>query len=251
MSASAVGSRSAIGQASGDPYSSPQDFSELRSTTYHRVHQALLADIINGTFAPGARLKIAQLCARYGLSAMPIREALQQLQGEGIVVMSPNKGASVRPIDRDFITDIHDVRGALYPIIYRDAIATADHTFDQALLEIQARFDAMMQRGDVQGCRDENHALHAAVEARCRNREVGALIRKYANLTQSLRDVFGFEMKRLQQISREHWAIIDAVRARDPARAATAAQHHSAQALVNMLRHFDHNVEGGVRKPQR
>ena len=232
----------------GDTGNAAPAVSDLRSTTYHRVHQALLADIINGVFAPGARLKIAGLCARYGLSAMPIREALQQLQGEGIVVMSPNKGASVRPIDRDFITDIHDVRGALYPIIYRDAIASADPTLDATLVAIQKRFDALMKRGDMAGCRDENQALHALIEARCRNREVASLIRKYANLTQSLRDVFGFDMKRLREISQEHWAIIEAVGARDLARAVAAAQRHSAQALVNMLRHFHDQGEPGTHR---
>ena len=72
----------------------------LRGTTYHRVHKAILSDIVNGTFAPGSRLKVAELCKRYGSSQMPIREALQLLQGEGFVVMSPNKGASVRPITK-------------------------------------------------------------------------------------------------------------------------------------------------------
>jgi len=217
--------------------------SELGRTTYSRVHQAILADIINGTFAPGARLKIAELCARYGLSAMPIREALQQLQGEGIVVLSQNKGASVRPIDRKFIADIHDVRGALYPLIYRDAIAGADRALDRTLLLIQKRFDLMMARGDTQGCRDNNKLLHATIEARCRNEEVAALIRRYSNLTQSLRDVFGFEAERIKQISLEHWAILEAFFARDVGKAVAAAQYHSAQALVNMLKHF--KVETG------
>jgi DNA-binding GntR family transcriptional regulator len=216
----------------------PAAFAELGRTTYSRVHQAILTDIINGTFAPGARLKIAELCARYGLSAMPIREALQQLQGEGIVVLSPNKGASVRPIDRKFITDIPQVRGALYPLIYRDAIDGADRALDRTLLQIQKRFDLMMARGDAKGCRDSNQLLHAAIDARCRNEEVAALIRRYSNLTQSLRDVFGFDAERIAQISREHWAILEALLARDVAKAVAAAQHHSAQALVNMLKHF-------------
>ena len=43
----------------------------LRGTTYYRVHKAILSDIVNGTFAPGSRLKVAELCKRYGLSQMP------------------------------------------------------------------------------------------------------------------------------------------------------------------------------------
>jgi DNA-binding GntR family transcriptional regulator len=149
----------------------------------------------------------------------------------------------VRPIDRKFITDIHDVRGALYPLIYRDAIAGADRALDKALLQIQRRFDLMMERGDTNGCRDSNQLLHATIEARCHNEEVSALIRRYSNLTRSLRDVFGFDAERIRQISLEHWAILEAFFARDVGKAVAAAQHHSAQALVNMRKHFKDPAE--------
>lgn len=210
----------------------------LRGTTYHRVHDAILADIVNGTFAPGARLKIADLCARYGLSPMPIREALQQLQGEGIVVMSPNRGASVRAIDRRFVADIYDVRGALYSIIYRDAIAAADSTLDRAIVEIQERFDRMVEAGDVNGCQAQNLLLHATMEAKCSNREVASLMEKYGNLTSSIRNVFGYNIVRLREISVEHWKIINAVLSRDVQLAISEAQHHVKKALANISQNF-------------
>ena len=157
----------------------------LRGTTYYRVHKAILSDIVNGTFAPGSRLKIAELCKRYGLSQMPIREALQLLQGEGFVVMSPNKGASVRPITRKFLTDIYDVRGALYAIVYRDVIASADAAFDHTLVDIQKRFDAAVEDNDARSAQAMNRLLHSTIEALCSNAEVSKLSRKYADLTSS------------------------------------------------------------------
>jgi DNA-binding GntR family transcriptional regulator len=216
-----------------------QDGSSLRGTTYHRVYKAILSDIVNGTFAPGARLKIADLCKRYGLSQMPIREALQLLQGEGFVVMTPNKGASVRPINRKFLSDIYDVRGALYAIVYRDVIAWADPAFDRSLSDIQKRFDAAVEDNDLRGAQDMNRLLHATIEALCTNAEVTKLSRKYADLTSSLRDVLGFNVARLRQISQEHWHIIDAVRDRDVGRAVAAAQVHVTKALENISQHFD------------
>lgn len=216
----------------------PDRYEALRGTTYRRVHDAILADIVKGTFEPGARLKIADLCGRYGLSPMPIREALQQLQGEGIVVMEPNKGARVRSIDRSFITDIYEVRGALYAIVYRDAIASADAAFDDRLVAIQNDFDRMMEAGDTSACVAQNRLLHETIQSRCRNREVSALMGRYANLTNSLREALGFPIKRLREISKEHWAIIEAIKARDADRALAAAQHHVRQALINMSRNF-------------
>jgi DNA-binding GntR family transcriptional regulator len=213
-------------------------YDALGGTTYRRVHDAILADIVRGSFVPGARLKIADLCRRYGLSPMPIREALQQLQGEGIIVMEPNKGARVRTIDRNFIADIYDIRSALYAIVYRDAVQSADAAFDERLTAIQREFDRMMAAGDAKACIAQNRMLHDAIQERCRNREVSATMERYANLTSSLREALGFNIERLREISKEHWAIIEAIRARDVERALAAAQHHVRQALVNMSRNF-------------
>ena len=85
----------------------------LGRTNYQRVRDIIRNDIITGQFQAGARLKISELVERYGLSAMPIREALQQLQGEGLVVLSANKGASVRRIDERFLWQGYEVRKAL------------------------------------------------------------------------------------------------------------------------------------------
>src|SRR3712207_3392027 len=63
---------------------------------YVRVREQLRTDILQGVFAPGERIKIAELSKRYGVSQMPVREALQMLQGEGLVTIAPNKGASIR-----------------------------------------------------------------------------------------------------------------------------------------------------------
>jgi len=228
-----------MSQSEGDLLAtSPNPHETLGGTTYRRVHDAILSDIVKGSFVPGARLKIADLCRRYGLSPMPIREALQQLQGEGIVVMEPNKGARVRSIDRKFIADIYDVRSALYAIVYRDAIASADAAFDEKLATIQREFDRMMELGDARGCIAQNRILHDAIQNRCLNHEVSAAMERYANLTSSLREALGFNIERLREISREHWAIIDAVKARDVERALAAAQHHVRQALINMSRNF-------------
>jgi len=210
----------------------------LGGTSYRRVHKAILADIVNGVYAPGARLKVLELSKRYGLSPMPIREALQQLQGEGFVIMSPNRGASVRPIDRRFVADIYEVRSALYTILYGDAVRGADAALDEALTTIQKRFDAMVERGDVSGCHEQNRLLHATIEAHCRNREVSNLISRYSNLTSSLRDVFGYNLERLRQISEEHWMIIEAIKARDAEKAIAAAQHHVRRAFENMSQYI-------------
>jgi DNA-binding GntR family transcriptional regulator len=75
-----------------------------------RLHDLIREDIVEGRLEPGARLKTAELAERYGTSTNPVREALHQLQGEGIVVISPNRGARVRPVGEEFVRNIYEIR---------------------------------------------------------------------------------------------------------------------------------------------
>ena len=75
----------------------------------HDVQQRLRNDIVSGALPFGSRLIIEDLATRYGVSHMPIREALRVLHGEGLVVIEPNRGAHVRPIYAGFIEDVFDV----------------------------------------------------------------------------------------------------------------------------------------------
>ena len=66
------------------------------------IQRLLRDDIISGSLPFGSRLRIDELATRYGVSHMPIREALRELHGEGLVVIEPNRGARVRSIDLSF-----------------------------------------------------------------------------------------------------------------------------------------------------
>ena len=74
---------------------------------------------MSGELPFGARLRIDDLASRYGVSHMPVREALRVLHGEGLVVIEPNRGARVRTIHRGYIEDLFDVRTALEQLMSR------------------------------------------------------------------------------------------------------------------------------------
>ena len=59
---------------------------------------AMREAILTGRYAPGTRLVQDDLAAAFGVSRIPLREALRRLEGEGLVVISPNRGAIVRPL---------------------------------------------------------------------------------------------------------------------------------------------------------
>jgi DNA-binding GntR family transcriptional regulator len=73
----------------------------------------LRAAIVLGTVAPGERLVQADLAARFGVSRIPLREALYALQGEGLVVIEPNRGTICRPLEARDLADLYTLRIAL------------------------------------------------------------------------------------------------------------------------------------------
>lgn len=80
------------------------------------VCTAIRDDIISGFFAPGSRLTEEQLAKRYGVSRVPVREALRTLESEGFVQTRRHAGASVAEPTEQEAADLLDIRGLLEPL---------------------------------------------------------------------------------------------------------------------------------------
>src|SRR5687768_13843597 len=89
------------------------------------VFESIRDDIISGRLAANQRLIVAELAQRHNTSTNPVREALQQLRGEGFVVVTPNRGARVRPIDREFIRNIYEIEMLIEPALTRWFVSMA------------------------------------------------------------------------------------------------------------------------------
>src|SRR6478735_7628995 len=85
------------------------------------IAKRLRADIIAGALPFGSRLRIDELASRYGVSHMPVREALRELHGEGLVIIEPNRGARVRSFHIGFVEDLFDLRSAIETMLARRA----------------------------------------------------------------------------------------------------------------------------------
>ena len=123
-----------------DEASDADEFSlERPASVYARIRE----DIIEGRIAADSRLKVRDLAARYEVSTNPIREALQQLRGEGFVVITPNRGARVRTIDEEFLRDTNEIELLIEPYLTRwfaDVVTNADIA---ALTAIQQEIEAL------------------------------------------------------------------------------------------------------------
>jgi DNA-binding GntR family transcriptional regulator len=208
-------------------------------TLYQRVVDQLRLDIVEGLWHPDARLKVQDLAAHYGVSPAPIRESLQQLQGEGLVVIEPNRGARLRPIDAQLLINIFDVREALESFLTAKFADNASPHQVAMLEAMQAEHDAAVERDDFQAAFALNARFHRFINNAARNPEALAVIDRHLGLTRALRLEYGFTPTRMHTIRREHHQLLDAIRRGDATAAGRIAALHvrsSRDDLVERLR---------------
>src|ERR1700730_18622966 len=100
-----------------------------RETVQERVYCALRDQLMRGGFEPGQKLKIAELAAAFGTSAMPVREALNRLAAERAVESLPNRGVRVPALSKDSLQDLRETRFAVEGLaVERAAINMSSET---------------------------------------------------------------------------------------------------------------------------
>jgi DNA-binding GntR family transcriptional regulator len=206
------------------------------STVYQRVHERLRDDIVSGRIQGGTRLKIADLASRLGLSQMPVREALQQLQGEGLVILAPNRGATVRRMDGDFVRHVFDIREALEGFLTRQAATRMDAATLARLRAVSTAFDAAADAGDTAGQVRLNRAFHRTILSVTGNDEALRLLELHGGLIGAMRMRFGYGPGRAEQVRREHAALLRALARGDADAAGRIHDIHIRHARDDLLR---------------
>jgi DNA-binding GntR family transcriptional regulator len=95
-------------------------------TAHSYVLERLRRAILDGDLPGGTRLRQVELASEFAVSITPVREALRDLAGEGLVVFDPHRGSTVRRLDLDEVREIYEMRIALEPIMVRRMVGNVD-----------------------------------------------------------------------------------------------------------------------------
>ncbi len=200
------------------------------------VCDRLRQDIVIGAFPFGGRLKIGDLADRYETSHMPIREALRQLQGEGLVIVEPNRGARVRKVDLEFVRDLFDLRIALEPMLARRAAERITAVQIETIARIEEELEERAVGQDYAGILACNQAFHAVINDAAGNIEAVRILDRHWNIIIALWGRHGYGTERASGVISDHRQIIVALTQRDAEGAAILATAHAAKAKQEMLR---------------
>lgn len=146
-----------------------------RATLASQLEDALRLEIIEGALLPGQRLRANDLTQRYGVSATPLREALQRLAAENLVEIDPRLGAAVAGISRTDLHDIYWLRELLEGMALKRSIANGDAGWEARVrgawerFIAQATIDADAPASEIvhwsRAHRDFHEALYFAVNS--------------------------------------------------------------------------------------
>lgn len=203
------------------------------------VHDALRADIIGGRRQPGQRLVIDELATALNVSPIPIREALQQLQADGLVVIEPYVGARVSDIHVGLIEEVFALLEALEIISSRHACLRMDEEDFAHMESLLQRLDANLDDLDVWS--DANVELHQFIVDCAGLTLAPAMMAQVLDQWQRFRrhyldDVFA---GRAAQAQRDHWQLYKALRTRDPEHVGRVIQAHNKRALDAYLEYLN------------
>lgn len=211
------------------------------------VYEMIREDIVSGGLEPNARLKVADLAAHYGTSTNPVREALQQLRGEGFVIMEPNRGARVRPIDEDFVRDIIEIEVLIEPALTRWFVSIFTDADIADLEAVQDEIEAL-NFSDRKRHGQLDTAFHQLIYDRHYNRHAAELWWKHREILRAISRRYPTSISRRQAVLSEHRELIAAIKAQDADRAAAVVARHVEGSGRHIIEQMGVASRNGPRK---
>ncbi|MGM7636834.1 GntR family transcriptional regulator [Bacillus sp. Hm123] len=211
--------------------------SKDKTTVVNYVTKNLRQAILNGTFKDGERLIQEDWANILNVSRMPIREALRQLQSEGLVKIVPHKGAIVTPITKEDIEEIYYLRSSLEGLAVEKSLPFLTREDKQELGEILSKMESLTLT-------DETNDYYIAL-----NESFHKLLRKGCPWTRVLKTVENLGISPIApsllvdyyaDTQREHRFIYEAVERNDPAELRAAIEYHLLRTKNNLISYMEH-----------
>jgi len=207
----------------------------INTPTYVRLREQIRSDIVAGIWPLGAHLTLVQLSSHYGVSAAPVREALLQLQGEGVVDMRMHRGAVIPNVTAPYIERIYKLRGALQVMLAREAARLATPADIQQLDALNEAHEMAAAAQDVAACVKANRDLHHFMDTLADNPMAVEVLDARASLVDAFRRLHGYGSGRLDTVIAQHRKLVRAIARGDADKAAQAAIEHTDSARINLL----------------
>lgn len=202
-------------------------------TTHQFVMETLKRAILSGELPAGTRLIQADLAQQLNVSTTPVREALRDLVGLGLITFDAHRGAVVKGVDLDELTEVYELRRLLEVYSIR---RVAQNISDGELDEASKLQDLMDGAQDSATWVDLNWQFHGLLERAARFPRLQEMVQSVQNLAAIyVAHSVKFDPERMAEGNQEHRQLLEALRRHDPDRAEEILTRHLNGTLAAVL----------------
>lgn len=202
----------------------------LRGRVFHEIRESILS----GKYKQQSELKENALAEELGVSRTPVREALRQLELEGLVQIVPNKGARVVGIGLQDVKDIYLMRAQLEGICAQLAAKRITASELEAMEEIAYLTDFHVKKKNYEQLFELDNRFHEILYEASGSRMMMHVLKDFHHYVERVRKFSLSDERRSQQFNEEHKAILAALSAKDEERAKELAHLHMANTIQNL-----------------
>jgi DNA-binding GntR family transcriptional regulator len=213
-----------------------------------RVASELRSEILQGDIAPGSRLSQQSTAERFGVSRIPVRDAIQILVGEGLVQPSANATAVVTGMSISELQELYELREAIEPLATQIAVPNVGRA---DLLLMRKQLQTMAEYADTRTWLAANTEFHAAIYRRAGRPRMIELVERLRRDTDRYMYVHIEVVGQTEHLVDEHLSILAAVESRDAALAARLTREHLATSHDFILTYLLENQDatGAIPTP--
>lgn len=201
-----------------------------------RVFNRLREDILSGKYEMNEELREITIGAELGVSRTPVREALRQLELEGLVKIIPNKGAYVTGISEKDIHDIYHIRSYLEGLCARWA---CEHITDEQLEQLEEIIylsEFHTKKKHMEQIVELDNKFHEVIYEASESKMLGHMLSDFHHYVERVRKISLADEARAVKSNEEHTAILEAIRSRNGELAEKLAHEHIIQTIENLNR---------------
>ncbi len=200
-------------------------------TAQEAALRGLRRDLLTGDLARGDQVLQEALAERYGVSRVPLREALKVLESEGQVVYHPNRGYFVADLSVADLLEVYRLRELLEADALRQAVpALSDSDVDE-IDRLRLAVDQAAEGRDVLALTAANRRFHFAMFDAAGLPRLSRLLHQLWDATDSYRALYFADADNREAVGREHARMVDALRARDSEALVDLHDEHRARSV--------------------
>jgi len=200
-----------------------------------QAREKIRGRIISGELPQGAVLRETELADSLGMSKIPVREAMVQLEREGMIAMSPNRSARVFEMSADDIRSLGELREVLEVEALRLVMEREPRTLAADLSAVVERMRSALGADDVQAYKELDNAYHHAIFALCGNVYLDKTFHMLSFRIQALRNRLSRDMKLNDRSFADHEALARHVAAGEVEDALALMRSHIRDTVRNYL----------------